>query len=216
MRFILALMAALILPHTPAVADSYLALSFGTSFEDHKFDVWNGPATPGRRALTASAQSSDYAVAIGFRDAFQIGNRPFDIELEVFERMNSDFTATGTTGSHPTTIKTTSMLASVWTRVGGGDKWAMHAGAGVGARHSTYSMSGPGIRFHTSDRAPYAMVGLRLSKHAGKRTTLFTEIRAHTRPPVNSSGTGAFRTFPLEHNSHGITLRMGLQITLGR
>ncbi|MCF6315972.1 MAG: hypothetical protein L3J30_06745 [Marinosulfonomonas sp.] len=216
MRYIYSLLAALLLSFSPASASSYLALSFGTSFEHHTFDVWNGPATAGRRALTAQAQSSDYAVAIGFRDAFQIGNRPFDVDLEVFERMNSDFTATGPAGSHPTTIRTTSMLASIWTRVGGGDKWAVHAGAGVGARHSTYAMSGPGIGFRTSDRAPYAMVGLRLSKHAGKRTTLFTEIRAHTRPPVHSSGTAALRTFPLEHNSHGITLRMGLQITLGR
>jgi len=95
MRYIYSLLAALLLSFSPASASSYLALSFGTSFEHHTFDVWNGPATLGRRALTAQAQSSDYAVAIGFRDAFQIGNRPFDVELEVFERMNSDFTATG-------------------------------------------------------------------------------------------------------------------------
>ena len=216
MRYLFALLAAFMLSSHTAAASAYLSLSFGNSFEDHKFDVWNGPAIPGRRALIAHAQSRDYAISFGFREVFKIGNRPFDIELEVFERMNSDFTATGTAGSHPTTIKTTSILGSIWTPIAGGDDWALHAGAGIGARHSIYTMSGPGISFRTTDRAPYAMIGLRLSKRASKRVSLFTEVRAHTRPPVHSPGTGAFRRFPLEHNSHGITLRMGLQISLGR
>ena len=214
MRLFFSILAAMAFTVTPVIAGStYLALSVGTSIEDHDFDVWNGPATPGRRALTASARSSDYAVAFGLRDAFHIGKRPYDIEFEVFERQNSNFTATGTAGSHPTAIRTTSILLSAWTRVAGGEKWALKAGAGVGARHSNYRMSGPGISFTTTDRAPYAMVGLRLSKRAGKRTNLFTEIRAHTRPPIHSAG-GPMQG-PLEHNSAGITLRMGLQITLG-
>ncbi len=215
MRLLFSILAAMAFTITPAIAGStYLALSVGTSIEDHDFDVWNGPATPGRRALTASARSSDYALAFGLRDAFHIGKRPYDIEFEVFERQNSDFTATGTAGSHPTAIRTTSILLSAWTRVAGGEKWALQAGAGVGARHSNYRMSGPGISFTTTDRAPYAMVGLRLSKRAAKRTNLFTEIRAHTRPPIHSAG-GAMQG-PLEHNSAGITLRMGLQINLTR
>jgi len=215
MRIIFSILATLALSVTPAFAGSpYLVLSVGTSFEDHVFDVWNGPATPGRRALTASAHSSDHALALGVRDAFHLGQRPYDIEFEIFERQNSNFTATGAAGSHPTTIRTTSVLLSAWTRVAGGEKWALKAGAGLGARHSNYRMSGPGISFTTTDRAPYAMVGLRLSKRAGKRTNLFTEIRAHTRPPIHSAG-GPMQG-PLEHNSSGLTLRMGLQITLGK
>lgn len=217
MRIFLSLLAALVLANTSAVAgSSYLALSFGTSYEDHKFDVWNGPATPGRRALGAQARSRDYAVAIGFRDAFRLGERPFDVELEIFERSNTAFTATGTAGNHPTTIRTTSMLASVWTNVAEADRWLLKAGAGIGARHSSYHMAGPGVSFRASDRAPYAMIGLRLSKQTGKRTTLFTELRAHSRPPIKSPGTGAFRSDPLEHNSKGLTLRVGLQIELGK
>ncbi len=215
MRLIYSVFAALLLSVVSATAgSSYLALSLGTSFEDHDFDVWNGPATPGRRALTASARSSDYAVAFGVRDAFHIGKRPYDLEFEVFERQNSDFTATGTAGSHPTAIRTTSVLLSAWTPVAQREKWTLKAGAGVGARHSVYRMSGPGISFTTTDRAPYVMVGMRLAKQTGVRTRIFTEIRAHTRPPIHSAG-GPMQG-PLEHNSAGITLRMGLQITLGK
>ena len=188
-------------------------MSFGTSTEAHQFDVWNGPATSGRRALGALARSSDYAVAIGHRNALQLNTRSFDVELEIFERQNSSFIAIGRAGRHPTAIKTTSVLASIWTPIGKGNSWTLRAGAGLGARHSVYRMSGPGIGFKTTDRAPYAMIGLRLSKRAGKRTTLFSEIRAHTRPPIHSSG--GQMTGPLEHNSTGITLRMGLQIDLG-
>jgi len=214
MRLLYTIFAAVLLSTVSATAGSgYLALSFGTSFEDHDFDVWNGPATPGRRALTASARSSDYAVAIGLRNAFYIGKRPYDLEFEVFERQNSHFTATGPAGDHPTAIRTTSILLSAWTPVAQGEKWALRAGAGLGARHSRYRMSGPGIAFTTTDRAPYAMVGLRLSRQAGKRSNIFTELRVHTRPPIHSAG-GAMQG-PLEHNSAGVTLRIGLQIALG-
>jgi len=214
MRLFLSILVTMAVAITPATAgSSYLALSFGSSFENHKFDVWNDPAAPGRRDLSAASRSSDCAIALGFQDVFQLGARNLDLELEIFERSNSSFTAIGGAGSHPATIRTTSMLASVWTQIGGGNNWDIRAGAGIGARHSSYRMSGPGISFHTADRAPYAMVGLRLSKHAGERTTLFTELRAHTRPPIHSAG-GAMQG-PLEHNSKGITLRMGLQINLG-
>lgn len=217
MRLFLSLLVAIIMGSTPAIAGStYLGLSFGTSYEDHKFDVWNGPATAGRRALSAHARSSDYAVAIGIRDAFRLGNRAFDLELEIFERSNSDFIATGAAGNHPTAIRTTSMLASVWTGMAAGDNWSLKVGAGIGARHSSYLMSGPGVSFRATDRAPYAMIGLRLSKSVSKRTTVYTELRAHTRPPIKSAGTGAFRSDPLEHNSKGLTLRLGLQIKLGK
>jgi len=215
MRLLFSILAVMALSIAPATAgSSYLALSFGTSFENHKFDVWNGPATPGRRALTASARSNDYALAFGLRDAFHIGRRAYDLEFEIFERQNSAFTATGTAGSHPTAIRTTSILLSAWTPVARGEKWTLKAGAGIGARHSNYRMSGPGISFTTTDRAPYAMLGLRLSKQTGRRTRIFTEIRAHTRPPIHSAG-GAMQG-PLEHNSAGVTLRMGIQITLGK
>ncbi len=215
MRLIYSVFAALLLSVVSATAgSSYLALSLGTSFEDHDFDVWNGPATPGRRALTASASSSDYAVAFGVRDVIHIGKRPYDLEFEVFERQNSDFTATGAAGNHPTAIRTTSILLSAWTPVAHGNKWTLKAGAGVGARHSIFKMQGPGISFTTTDRAPYAMLGLRYAKTVGQRTRVFTEIRAHTRPPIYSAG-GPMQG-PLEHNSHGITLRVGLQLTLGK
>jgi len=215
MRLIYSVFAALLLSVVSATAGSnYLALSFGTSIEDHDFDVWNGPATPGRRALKASARSRDYAVAFGVRDAIHIGNRPYDLEFELFERQNSDFTATGTAGNHPTAIRTTSILLSAWTAVAQGEKWTLKAGAGVGARHSVYRMEGAGISFTTTDRAPYAMVGLRLAKQAAAHTRVFTEIRAHTRPPIHSAG-GQMQG-PLEHNSAGITLRFGLQMDINR
>lgn len=215
MRLIYSVFAALLLSVVSATAgSSYLALSLGTSFENHDFDVWNGPATPGRRALTASARSSDYAVAFGVRSAFSLGKRPYDLEFEIFERQNSDFTATGTAGAHPTSIRTTSLLLSAWTPIAQGNKWSVKTGAGIGIRHSNYRMTGPGISFTTTDRAPYAMLGLRFTRLAGLRTRVFTEIRAHTRPPIHSAG-GPMQG-PLEHNSAGITLRMGLQITLGK
>jgi len=215
MRLIYSVFAALLLSVVSATAgSSYLALSLGTSYEHHKFDVWNGPATPGRRALTASAGSSDFAVALGVRDAFHIGKRPYDLEFELFERQNSNFTATGPAGNHPTAIRTTSILLSAWTPIARGDKWTLKAGAGVGARHSIFRMRGPGIAFTTTDRAPYAMLGLRYIKKVGQRTRVFTEIRAHTRPPIYSAG-GPMQG-PLEHNSRGITLRVGLQLTLGK
>lgn len=215
MRFLLTLISILGISSTFAhAAPAYISLSFGSSYEDHSFDVWNGPNTTGRRALTAQAWSSDYALGFGFRDAVRLGGRRFDLDLEVFERSNTDFTATGDAGNHPTTIRTTSMLASLWTQVTGDDDWSLKAGAGVGARHSKYRMTGPSIGFTTTDRAPYAMIGLRLSKRATERTQIFSEIRAHMRPPIHSGG-GAMQG-PLEHNSMGLTLRLGLQINLSR
>lgn len=215
MRLLSIIIAAFAVVASPVSAGSaYLAFSAGSSFEHHKFDVWNGPSTPGRRALTAQARSSDYAVAFGLHDLFRLGNRSFDAELEIFERQNADFTATGAAGAHPTAIRTTSVLASVWTQVAGQNKWTLKAGAGIGARHSIYRMQGPGIGFTTTDRAPYAMIGLRLSRQLDKRIAVYSEIRAHTRPPIHSPG-GPMQG-PLEHNSGGVTLRMGLQIALGK
>lgn len=198
-----------------AKASPYLALSSGSSFENHNFNIWNGAGFAGRRYLEAKGKSKDYAIAFGYRNAFHIGSRPFDLELELFQRSNSSFSASGNFGLHPTKIKTTSSLISTWSPIANGADWQLLAGAGIGMRHSKYKMTGTGINITATDRAPYAMLGLRYSKTISPRIRFFSDFRIHTRPPIHSPSTRAF-SGPLEHNSKGITLRIGAQIALGR
>jgi len=194
----------------------YLALSFGTSIEAHQFDTWNGPATPGRRGLTGNSNSSDQAIAIGLRDAFMFQDRSFDAELEILERRALHVTAQGAAGSHPTSIRTTSMLLGLWTDLHRKKDLTIQAGAGLGARYSHYQMTGPGINISATDRAPYAMAGLRLLKRTDTPgVNFFADIRVHARPRVRLKVPGSV-TSPLEHESNGLTLRLGLQIDLKR
>lgn len=199
----------------PAQASGrYLALSFGSSIERQAFDVWNGPGTTGRRLLTANSASSDQALTFGFRNSFSLGTNSFDTEIEIFERRAVHMTATGAAGDHPTSIRTTSMLLSLWTTVGAAQTWSLQAGAGVGARYSHYRMTGPGIDITATDRAPYAMISLRAVRQITPHSRITVGIRAHARPPVHLQAPGVFVS-PLEHESTGFTVRFGYQIDLG-
>ncbi len=198
----------------PARAGSYLALSLGSSIEHQAFDVWNGPGATGRRLLSADSASSDQALTIGFRDAVTLGGQNFDAEIEIFERRVVHMTARGSAGAHPTSIRTTSMLFALWAPLGPAGLWSAQLGAGAGARYSHYRMTGPGIDIRATDRAPYAMIGLRAWHPLSARSRLTAGIRAHTRPPVRPKAPGIFVS-PLEHESSGFTLRLGLQFDLG-
>lgn len=211
-------LAGVLLLSAPAAAQSigYLAMSFGTSIEAHQFDTWNGPAAPGRRALTGRSNSSDQAIAWGMRDAMTIRGRSFDAEFEIFERRSLKLTASGAAGDHATSIRTTSMLLGLWTDLHRDRQWAVQAGAGLGARFSHYRMTGPSIAIDATDRAPYAMAGLRLlRKTANPGVNFFADLRVHARPRVRLKAPGSI-TSPLEHESNGLTLRLGLQFDLGR
>lgn len=209
------ILSLVILPVLPAFADPYLAFSVGTSFENHSFDVWSGSRRSPRRALNGHSASKDQAIAIGFSNAFSVHGHPFDIELEVFERRNAKFVATGTSGAHATRIKTNSIMAAIWTRVAGNETRGLYLGAGVGARNSSYKMTGPGVRISAMDHAPYAMIGARVKQRVNQRVALFVDVRAHTRPPVRLQPSLGNFSGPLEHNSEGFTVRFGVQIGLG-
>lgn len=195
-------------------SNSYLALSFGSSIEHQAFDVWNGAGIAGRRLLTANSASSDQALSFGFRNSFSLGTKSFDTEIEIFERRAIHMTASGAAGDHPTSIRTTSMLLSLWTTVSSDQIWSLQAGAGVGARYSHYRMTGPGIDITATDRAPYAMIGLRAVRQISPHSRITAGIRAHARPPVHLQAPGVFVS-PLEHESTGFTFRFGYQIDLG-
>lgn len=77
-------------------------------------------------------------------------------------------------------------------------------------------MIGGGLNIMATDRAPYAMLGMRLTRRISTRVSVFGEWRVHTRPPVKLPTAGRAFAGPLEHNSKDQTLRFGLQIDLGR
>jgi len=202
-------------PLHAAISGSYLAVSAGSSYEYHRFDIWNGPSLPGRRDLGGNGFSRDQAIALGFHRAAFIGYIPVDLEFELFERRNTSFTAAGRTGTYPTRIRTNSALVAMWIPLQAQKNWRVQVGAGIGARHSTYVMSGPGVAITTTDRAPYLMVGMKAIHQLDLTKSIFAELRVHTRPNFTLPGNSGVFTGPLEHNSAGLTLRIGLQFKFG-
>ena len=216
MRFFIFGLFLFLAPSLAISGTPYVGLSLGTSLETHTFDVWNGAESPGRRALTGRSASSDQAIVIGVHDAIRFAGRSFDLELEVFDRRSAHFNANGAGGSSATQIKTRSLLAAVWTPLYRNEKWSLYLGAGVGARESIYKMDGVGVSIKAYDHAPYAMVGVRVLRPISPRVSVVGEWRAHTRPQVKLHAARWAFSGPLEHDSKGYTLRVGLQIKLGR
>ena len=192
----------------------YAFIAGGTSFETHSFDLQG--AAPGQRVKTKTTSTSrDFAAGIGFKNWATLGTRPIDLEFDLFERRTTAFSISPQMGRQRIKIQTQSALISLWTPITTRPNWQLSTGIGLGARQSRYQIKTGTRSQNTTDRAPYAMLGLRLSHEHTKSLSSFVELRHHLRPPL-TTGVGRGQPFGglLEHNSRGTTLRFGLQLWL--
>jgi hypothetical protein len=192
----------------PAAANPYVTLSYGVTQDSHDFNIWHSRQHRGRRhTFDAGGSAHDWALGVGLRCA------TLDYELTVFDQRSETFMAQNGHKTYLTQIETRGIQIMAWHSLAEHADWTLKGGAGLGYRDSRYVMRGMGTHIRTTDRAPLAMVGLRMERPVASHVTFFGDLRGTFRPPVRIASGGTLRA-PLEHDSSGLSLHIGVQITL--
>lgn len=210
---ILALLPLLLTLALPVhAAETALVFGVSQSWDKHEFDGKNTARVVSSIHHSQHAQTN----ALSLRVA---RNMP-RISTELEGHISAPVTLNGKTAptawgrrlAHEAKLRTERLGANVWTPVAHTEKTTVSLGAGIGVRHTSGDITGPGLDRSIDDTAPYALIGGRIIRPFGDTKSALIEARYMSSPPIRS-GPGASGS-NIDHEVAGFELILGLSLTL--